>query len=453
MMHRIQLVATAMACVAVAACSQPLPPGELRPSDFARGVAVSPPPNVPFFRLDAPADLFTQTAWGDQRDIRVFNASGAMVPFARMETLPASNKGRRVQLRSFRLQEQAPGSDPDVQLDVQGRAFQLRVVPGPSGDTAEYLLTLPPGETEAIRALHLQWEDAGRNWQQQVSVSTGQSIAAWTSVANSRPIIDLRAGDERLIHAESPLGHVSPYSAQFWRLRFGPGFVPALTGVEAELESQPIDTPSIQLLPSTELSADGSLLLTLPSPQPVDRLHVYASELNSVLPFTIEVRRQNQPWRHVRMAVAYRLNSNGGEQVSPSISLNAGLIDAMRLRPLGTSWGSTAPHITLERNGLTLVVNARGAGPFLLAWGSRAASDTSIPLATLMPDSSLESLRFLEPASVSERMELGGDSRLVEATPGERASRTQTTIVWVLLVAGALALGALALTIYKEAKK
>jgi hypothetical protein len=107
--------------------------------------------------------------------------------------------------------------------------------------------------------------------------------------------------------------------------------------------------------------------------------------------------------------------------------------------------------VSLERPGLILVVNARGAGPFLVAWGSRAANESAIDVATLLPDSSPEAIAQLPSGGATTRQELGGPSRLTEQTPAERASRTQTMMVWALLVAGALALITLAFKVYKEA--
>jgi hypothetical protein len=452
-MTRISLVALSVAaCLAASACSgEPAPAGELRPGDFARGAAISAPGDQPFFMLQAPDELFTETAWPDQRDVRVFNASGAMVPFARISSRPAAGPSRRVPLRSFRLEGQAPGGEPVVELDTRGQGLQLRVTPTSSGDTVEYLLALEPGETQQIRALHFTWEESDRNWQQQVTVSVGRNLNSWTPVAASRPLMDLRAGDQRLRHSEVPIDRVSPDWARYWRLRFAPGFMPALTGVEAEVVSDPIEAPPVSLVATPESSSDGSLVVQLPTPQPVAWISVYPAEANSVIPLTIEGRRGGQPWRHIRTAVAYRIQSPEGEQTSPRIAGDGSLVDAMRLKPFGTSWGAAAPSVSLERPGLILVVNARGAGPFLIAWGSRAANESAIDLATLLPDSSPEAIAQLPSGGATTRQELGGPSRLTEQTPAERASRTQTMMVWALLVAGALALMTLAIKVYKEA--
>lgn len=453
-MTRLKAVALAGAIVAASACStEPPAPGELRPTDFAEGVTVSTPAGAPFFMVEVPANVFTGTAWPDQRDIRIFNGSGAAVPFARVAARPTAEESTRLPLRSFRLEGQGPGGDPIVELDTGKDGLRFRLAPGVGGDRVEYWLELAPGATDDIRALHLEWEDAEQNWQQQVSVFASRNMTSWTPVATNRPLIDMRTGTERLRHDEVLIDRISPVQARFWRLQFAQGFVPSLTAVSAESTSAPLDAPTVPLDATPETSADGALLLKLPTPQPLARISVYPGEPNSVLPLTIETRRGEGPWRQVRTAVAYRIQSPNGEQLSPPIPADGSLVDALRLRAFGTSWGTAPPSVTLERPGLSLVVNARGAGPFLLAWGSRAASDSSIALGTLLPDSSDASIRALPNAFPEARQELGGASRLTEATPAERASRTQTIVVWALLIIGALALGVLAFRVYQETQQ
>ncbi len=450
-MTRFRIIAIGAAIAATTACSaEPPAAGELRPADFAQGVTLAAPAGTPFFILDVPAEVFTGTAWPDQRDLRVFNGSGAPVPFARVALRPPTEDPRRIPLRSYRLEGQGPNDDPIVELDTGRDGLRFRMAPGVGGDRVEYWLELAPGATEDIRALHFEWEDADQNWQQQVSVFASRNMSSWTPVATNRPLIDMRTGTERLRHNEVLIERTSPGWARFWRLQFAQGFVPSLTAVSAESESAPVEAPTIPLEATAETAADGSLVLKLPTPQPLARISVYPGEANSVLPLTIETRRGEGPWRQMRTTVAYRLQSPTGEQTSPPIPADGSLIDALRLKPFGTSWGTSPPSVTLERPGLNLVVNARGAGPFLLAWGSRAANDSSIALPTLLPDSSAASIRTLPSAFPEARQELGGPSRLTEPTAAERASRTQTVAVWALLIGGALGLCLLAFQIYKE---
>ena len=99
---------------------------------------------------------------------------------------------------------------------------------------------------------------------------------------------------------------------------------------------------------------------------------------------------------------------------------------------------------------MTLVVNARGAGPFLLAWGSRAADEGSVPLGTLVPGGT--SISDFPVAQQMSRRELGGPERLTAVSRAERAAAWQTTLVWIMLVGGAGALAFLAFRVWREAQ-
>ena len=99
---------------------------------------------------------------------------------------------------------------------------------------------------------------------------------------------------------------------------------------------------------------------------------------------------------------------------------------------------------------MTLLVNARGAGPFLLAWGSRAADEGSVPPGTLMPAGS--STVDMPAAQAMSRRTLGGPERLTAASRAERAAAWQTTLVWIMLVGGAGALAFLAFRVWREAR-
>jgi hypothetical protein len=126
---------------------------------------------------------------------------------------------------------------------------------------------------------------------------------------------------------------------------------------------------------------------------------------------------------------------------------------SIRIRPLGTSWGSGMPILEVERDPLSLVVNARGGGPFLLAWGSRAAADTAVPFAQLVPNLTSDRLIDIPPGQQrGDYRMLGGDEKRTAMSPAERAGRWQTTLVWIVLLGGAGALALLAFRLWREAR-
>lgn len=450
----VVVFASVFAFVGAAGCSTP-PAGELQPSDFAEGQTFEVASAEPFVRIDLPDEVFSATAWPDLRDLRAFNAAGEAVPFARMLPEATTAAGKRIALRSFRIAQANPGGVPKVELDAGTGSLQMRVIPGASAEVrGEYLMATTEADANVrLERLLLNWSDSSQNWQQKVTVAVSQDLQTWTTVAFRRPIMDLRTTDgERLTHREVVLESMG-YSGRYWRVNFDSGFAPTLTSVEGELVPDVLPAPGVGLTARAQPQSDGSVVYSLDALQPIVRLKLMPSDVNSVLPVRIEGRREDKDkWELLTAAVVYRLNSDGREQVSDPVRIHGGSYRAFRVKPFGTTFGATPPTLVAERDGLVLVVNTRGAGPFLLAWGSRAATDSSVDASILVPGGR-DAIASLPMANMGGRRQLGGVDRLTALAPGERAAQWQVILVWVALIGGAASLAFLALRLLKETRQ
>jgi len=436
--------------IGVSGCTTAPPPGVVQPQDYANGVEISTSPQEPFFALPMPAFVAESTAWPDLRDVAIFNSDGQPVPFARVEAQPQASAPRRVTLRSFRLDTPDASGKSLFKIDAQGDKLQLRVTPtGAADGRTEYVLALMDSTEGPVQRLLLSWPDDPTSWRQSVTVSTSGDLLHWMVAASNRPIVDLKAGSERLQHAEIVFDPVSPAQGRYWRLQFAPGFVPALTAVTAEIKGAEPERPGLVLNTTGSFAPDRSAVYTLPGLQPVWRVRITPVEANSVLPLEIEGQSSDGAWQALTGTVAFRLSSPSGEQMSNAVMLDGRLIKAIRLRPIGTSFGEL-PNVQVERQLDVLVANARGSGPFLLAWGSRSSPDPAIGIDTLVPGWDRSRLATMPQGVLERQLTLGGPERLTERSPAERTAQWQTTLVWVLLVGGAGALGLLAWRVWKE---
>lgn len=443
-----------VAVLAVGCASNTAQRDELQPQDFASGQEIAIPSGQPFFRFDLPDDVYSQTAWPDLRDIRVFNGAGEQVPFARLLPVSGKQERRRVVLQSFRLESKTPGGLPSIELDTHDRGVKVRVAPGATVDAgAEYLLAVADQDLKTpITRLFLEWQDETSNWQQRVTVSVSSDLDQWRTVASSRPLLDLRTPDgQRLKHGEIAVEPTTPQSARYWKLRFAPGFSPTLTNIDGEVTNAAPPPAGVRLDAEARRDTDGSGIYTLQSKQPVARIRITPAAVNSVLPILLEgMGADEDAWQPIARTVAYRLNQNGVEEYSDPVPLEGRLLKAIRLRPLNTSWGPSIPLVEIERDPVTLVVNARGAGPFLLAWGSRAADEGSVPLRMLVPAGT--SMVDFPAAQAMALRTLGGPERLTAVSRAERAAAWQTTLVWIMLVGGAGLLALLAFRVWRESQ-
>ena len=427
----------------------------LGPNDFASGVEITPPPG-PFFRIDLDEAVFSGTAWTDLRDVRVFNRAGEPVPFSRVTPVRAAGEVKLVPLRSFRIDTTSPGGIPQIALGASQGVLEMRVTPDKSRQAGvEYVLasSLPDLETP-IHKLLLEWQEQPANWRQTVTVSVSGDLERWSTVAVGRPLMDLRTADgSRLQHREISVEPPTPSAARYWRLQFGIGDAPVLTSVDGETRAAAQEIPGVHLPTTPALAPDGAAVYELRGPQPLTRLRITPQDANSVLPLVVESREHDtEAWGFVARTVVYRLNAGGAEQISDPLMVNGRLMKSIRLRPLGTSWGSGIPILEVERDPLVLVVNARGGGPFLLTWGSRAATDTAVPFGQLVPHLTSDRLFEIPPGQRrGDYRVLGGDDKRTAMSPAERAGRWQTTLVWLVLLGGAGALAVLAFRIWREA--
>lgn len=169
--------------------------------------------------------------------------------------------------------------------------------------------------------------------------------------------------------------------------------------------------------------------------------------------------KAEQPWRGVARGVAYRLNQQGHEVLSPDIQVSASSERWMMIRvdQRGGGLGSGMPILNAGWVPHQLVFAARVAPPFTLAYGNRGAQAGAMPIESLIPgyrEDAGASLRTaktgvqqvvnVQATSAQPQKELGGEARLQEQIDWKRWS------LWGVLGLGVLVLGAMAWRLMKQ---
>lgn len=435
----------------------PLP---LQPGDFASGRQLQVTGRDPFYRLNLPAEIYSGTAWPDLRDVRVFNSAGEALPHTLLRPAASASPIKRITLQGFRVNDAAStaGSDGTPKIELLAPGVSLRVEPAASNKSAaaEYLLTSSADENTYppdIQTLHLDWEPAAGNWQLLAQVDGSMNLRSWVPVLQSQPVMDLQNGAQRF--EQKDIAFNTPQNYRYWRLRFSGGTAPALRSITASLASEHTPAPPVTITATLQSSGADGAVFTLPAPQLLNAVRVEPRLINSVLPMRIEYRADSKaPWQQWADTVAYRLASPQGERLSSSIKRSSDvLVSELRLVPTGPGWGAQTPELIAEREARILVFNARGSGPWLLAWGSRAAQEQSVDFQTLQTSYRADEVDAIAPAEPGVAQTLGGPERLTALAPAERQKRWQTMLVWAALIAGAAALGWLALRVWKETQQ
>jgi hypothetical protein len=435
------------------------------PNDFAYGANLSVSNDAPFYRVALPEALYADTVWPDLRDVRVFNREGLVQPFAFMHYDSVQNETAVAPVTVFALDnqtvEEKKGSRRQALLTAaDGLTVTIPLSESDSVDKS-YLLKLADDNehSSAPNRLTLNWAKSNKNWQAKVSVFTSSDMKQWTSLIADAPLMDLTSGNERLLVNSIDLSERKRRKTDYYLLVFKAEqniTIPAIEKAEAVYHLQHSEDKTITMTFQGREVEKGVAEYTLPSPKPLKNISILPAQDNVVLPLEVEYRSSDSAkWLPLPKQVIYQLNNkNNGKTRSQPLEINDRQVQGIRIKAMNTSWGDRLPVVYGERSQVALVFNAQGSGPYLLAWGAKAAKSHSLALETLIPEPmrNKEELNAIGWAKVDASMELGGIGRLTQETPQEKESEWQKFLLWGVLIAGVLGLSLFAFKIWQEIK-
>ncbi|HFL8549878.1 TPA: DUF3999 family protein, partial [Escherichia coli] len=186
-------------------------------------------------------------------------------------------------------------------------------------------------------------------------------------------------------------------------------------------------------------------------PQPLTSLRIDL-ENEGVLPVELVWRSgEKEPWQSLTKTVLYRLDGKRSED----IRLPGQLVEAVRIRTINARLPEALPALSGARDSYQLVFNTQGKGPYMLAWGNRAAKKADVGLDMLIPASlrKTQEIDNLPWAIPQESVTLGGELRLTATSAAEQQSQWKTLLVWGALILGVAVLAFMAWRIWREVKK
>lgn len=429
-----------------------------KPQDYARGVMLEVPQPAAWYRVDLPQEVYTHSAWPDLRDVRVFNHDGERVPFTLETQSSEAAAPKAVPLRVFPL-DASPGSDAAEEEHVVRLQAPSGVEIRIEGDASKpvgksYLLVLPTDLPNAFRLgeITLGWQENGQNWRSNVSVLMSHDMRSWDTLQDDAPVMALASGSDKL-----KLNHIQlpdmqlPAGSRYLLLVFDtPNLPVAITEATAIAGREPAPLEKMEMAGNGRQISPTEAQYQWPQPQPFRALSVGFNG-DAVLPAEIAIRRTaTAPWQPLTKTVLWQRN---GQRSAP-VELAGETVQAVRLTTLDARLPDTLPDISGSRDRLALVFNAQGKGPFMLAWGNRAAQPAAVTPDTLIPP---ELRKQLDPASIpaalpGENVTLGGEARMTATSVAEQQGRWKTLLVWGVLVLGVAVLAWMAIRIWREAQ-
>ncbi len=424
-------------------------------------------------RVPMPMQLYETAAQASLGDVRVVDSRGRVMPYAWVPREDAQATARDIPVRVYSLHG-AADQDPrknlpmDVQygpdavltaLTVNGAAGRGRTEIGSVLD-----LRGLSGEVQAI-----VFQDFETDSQVHAFVlESSEDMKQWHTLRQEAHIVRLAQAGEVIQQNRVEIAALPTSSARFLRLRwYRPTSAPSLKQVAIRLTPTPVPAAVFnwtEPLAPVE-GSDHDFQYTAPPAMPIERLRVNLPRANVMAPIRVysydasalgAVASANgqsanasaasntadqaaiaspvaDVWRGQAHAVAYRMQADVGEIVSPDVLLSGAPMARFRvLVDAQQSLGGT-PTVQIGFTPRSLVFSAQGEAPYSLAWGAASVPDAALPFETLSGGVAvrpwLESIATVYP---EQRVSAEGMLLTQPAPPPPEPTATATVGRWLL---------------------
>jgi len=424
------------------------------PQDYAWGAALATSAASPLYQVRLPERIYTDSVAPDLRDVRVFNQQGHTVPFTLIPAVQKQTPPRTLPLRLFALEPVPDNSAASENLWLRSQdGIEIHLDgEGKKRVSKSYLLTLPETQKDEfpLSQLKLTWNAVPANWQARTDVFVSSDLKNWTLYGRDMPLMDLTSGSDRLLlNTLDFTASVYPTEMRYVLVVFNDAaHAPTLTGATAVEQIYSDTAVNIPLNAAAKTVSSSVQEFSWQQPQPLVSVVIEARQ-GRVLPLAIEYRSEAKAaWQPLAKSVIYQLNGHSSEPLP-----TGGMVQAIRVTAVNGQLEGGIAQVTGERASQTLIFNAQGKGPFLLAWGNGAAQPQAMDVDMLVPAALRQANADIPYALVEDRIVLGGDARLTAVDPALQQSQWKKMLVWAALVLGVLVLVWVGLGIWREVRQ
>ncbi len=436
--------------------------------EFAWRGTLALPSGSSLVRVAVPVQALLKMHSNTAADLRVFNAAGAVVPFALLGRSDLSQASPAVYTRAytayplFAAHGVAKPASGAVQLQFDSGAGQSSAwvrwdtsgagapASGASAQALQAALFDLRSEEQTLDALALNLE-LPHNALVPVSVATSTDLKDWSPVATKGPLYTFD-GPDAPASTTLAFRHPTLLKGRYLRLSW-----PGQTGVRLRsltarvASTQTTPEPLRWPLPPGTVD-DNSLSWTLPFAAPIAAVHLQAARDNTLVPVRILGRNDvAQPWRTLASSVVYRLDSVGQGNSNPPTPLHGASLRGLRVEAgKGLALPEGGLQATVEFAPLQVAFLASGTGPFTLAAGRAKTQSATVDVSVLgaVSPAKLAELPLATVTQVQIQAVSGLDREgahwLPEGVP------LRTVLLWVVLGLGVLALGGVAMSLMRQ---
>jgi hypothetical protein len=397
-------------------------------------------------------------------DLRVFNRDGGVVPHALCPAPPAREPEPLLEtLTPFALQAGVtPVASEGGRIEIRTADGASVVVNGaapggsvPDGPVA-YILDLR-GREEALRAIRLDWQSADQASEATISLHSSEDLSQWLTLMPSATLLHAQAGGRSLQRARIPLPE-RPY--RFLRIEAGArGPLPRIGSAVAERVSEPELAPpnwfETRALPPDKNESGTAFWFDAGRRAPVHAAEVRLPAANMALGVRLQSRSDaEQPWRTRWQGEVFAIASESAQRNQTVVRFEPSHDRYWRLaveRGAETLRGSV-PTLLLGYQPARLRFLAQGEGPFQLAYGSaRVPLQAAAGCEQLLAGLSAEERSGQTGQAQVLVMPVRGNLEVLKPLP--KPTPLRQILLWAVLIAGALLVAAMALSLLKKLRQ
>lgn len=427
-------------------------------------IAVSGQQGVVQLRL--PRDVYIQSRTADLRDVRVFDADGAKVPFAFARPPEQSHTSRATaSVRIFPVFDGAEGRTRlpeglEIRTSRDGSVLSVvtqstaAVNGAKSAPLSSLILEIRPpvdggagASAHAIDALILTLPAGTNNYSVKVALEVSDDLKQWELVAETALHWLVNGETQKLANNRIEF---APTPFRYARLTWIEGTPIEFAGIVAEfprLSRAAEYTESLLVAPQPG-RVNGDLVYPSALAIPVERIAAQFPSSNVVLPALLgqyvelpsrELRRETTfTFRPVVRTTFFQLLQGGKPRASGEVHVPLQHAAHWVLRPEQGAQGK--PSLRLTWAPATMYFVASGRPPYLLAVGRDAASVAKVELAQVAPGFTAAELVTVEHAKAGRtRAQQTGAVKPV-GDGGMASARSRVAMLWSVLALGVLGL-------------
>lgn len=439
---------------------------EPAPQEFAWSAPVTITSAAGVQRLRVPDDGVATLRGAAAEDLRIVNASGTAVPFARLPLpVPAAPAAADVVTSPYTVHalravaSSAARAGERVQVVIDGRRVAVDLGDATAPAASAGVLVDTRRQPEPLDGLELEG-DLPANRPVTFDVSVSSDLQHWQRVAGVATLYRFDGADAP---AQRRIRFAQPLDLRDRLLRLVPReadgvTVTAARGWRRASAAAPPDRVRVGLGSASTVAAE-SAEWPVPMALAVVGVEVQVSTDNTLLPLRVLGRSPGGgPWRPLASTVAYRLaDGTGAIQANPVQEIVPVPLAQIRLERTAAigSLADAQPRVVLHVAPVELAFVASGPAPYTLVAGRASTPDAALPLATIVPGWQPGDERALP------RAQVGAGQRRTPTAPGGLAGLAQVatepvqreTLLWAVLLGGVLVLGVIAAVLLRQLRR